>query len=68
MLLIVARDFMRAMAQPYDRGAIGKSLFSAEQVEAIEEQRQGDKRAAAAAERKLAAVAAGGGGRRRCKW
>ena len=61
MLLVVTRDFMRAMAQPYDRGAIGKSLFSLEQVEALEEARQGRKRAAAAAanrERDVAAAAA----------
>ncbi|KAI8463211.1 MAG: hypothetical protein J3K34DRAFT_496282 [Monoraphidium minutum] len=66
MLLVVTRDFMRAMAQPYDRGAIGKSLFSLEQVEALEEARQGRKRAAAAAlerERGTAAAAAAAAGR-----
>jgi hypothetical protein len=62
MLLVVTRDFMRAMAQPYDRGQIGKSLFSHEQVEALEEVRQGRKRAAqAAAERERAAAAAAAG-------
>jgi hypothetical protein len=32
MLLAIARHFMRAMAQPYDRLAIGKSLLTEEQV------------------------------------
>jgi hypothetical protein len=66
MLLVVARDFMRAMAQPYDRGAIGKSLLSAEAVEALEERHQADKAAARGAEEKqraaAAAAAAAGGG------
>jgi hypothetical protein len=62
MLLVVARDFMRAMAQPYDRGAIGKSLLSAEAVEALEERHQADKAAARAAEDKQRAAAAAGAG------
>lgn len=35
MLLHVAREFMRAMAQPYDRLAIGKSLLTEEQANAL---------------------------------
>mmetsp|Transcript_5423 Transcript_5423/g.11986 ORF Transcript_5423/g.11986 Transcript_5423/m.11986 type:complete len:760 (+) Transcript_5423:301-2580(+) len=35
MLMHVARDFMRAMAQPYDRGAVGQSLLSEEAVNAL---------------------------------
>lgn len=36
MLVVVAREFMRSMAQPYDKGAVGKSLLSAEAVNALE--------------------------------
>ncbi|MEW5309782.1 MAG: hypothetical protein WDW38_001642 [Sanguina aurantia] len=36
MLLHVVRDFMRSMAQPYDRGLVGKSLLSEEAVQALE--------------------------------
>ena len=35
MLLCIARDFMRAMAQPYDRNVVGKSLLSEAGVEAL---------------------------------
>ncbi|KAK9840775.1 hypothetical protein WJX81_004020 [Elliptochloris bilobata] len=35
MLLHVAREFMRSMAQPYDRLAIGKSLLTEEQANAL---------------------------------
>ena len=34
-LVHVARDFMRAMAQPYDREAVGKSLLSEEALAAM---------------------------------
>lgn len=37
MLLCIAREFMRSMAQPYDRGAVGKSLLSEEAVNALAE-------------------------------
>jgi DNA excision repair protein ERCC-2 len=36
MLLCVARDFMRAMAQPYDRAAQGRSLLSEAAVNALD--------------------------------
>jgi DNA excision repair protein ERCC-2 len=36
MLLTVARDFMRSMAQPIDRMEVGKSLLSQAQVNALE--------------------------------
>ena len=39
MLVAIARDFMRSMAQPYDRGAGGVSLLSLEAVEALEKAR-----------------------------
>ena len=32
MLLHVAREFMRSMAQPYDRLQVGKSLLTEEQA------------------------------------
>ncbi len=35
MLLCIARDFMRAMAQPYDRNVVGKSLLSEAGVAAL---------------------------------
>ena len=35
MLMHVAREFMRSMAQPYDRLAIGKSLLTEEQANAL---------------------------------
>lgn len=35
MLLTVARDFMRSMAQPFDALAIGRSLLSEEQLNAL---------------------------------
>lgn len=34
MLLCIAREFMRGMAQPYDRNAVGRSLLSEAQVNA----------------------------------
>ncbi|CAG9460982.1 unnamed protein product [Pedinophyceae sp. YPF-701] len=36
MLVQVAREFMQEMAQPFDRGIVGKSLLSAEQVAAMD--------------------------------
>lgn len=36
MLLCIAREFMRGMAQPYDRNAVGKSLLSEPQVNALD--------------------------------
>jgi hypothetical protein len=60
MLLVVARDFMRQMAQPYDRGTIGKSLLSGEAVDALEEARVAQKRAAAAAAAKERALLVAG--------
>ena len=36
MLLVIAREFMRDMAQPYDRGAVGKSLLSEAAVNALD--------------------------------
>lgn len=36
MLLCIAREFMRGMAQPYDRNAVGKSLLSEAQVNALD--------------------------------
>ncbi|KAK9823916.1 hypothetical protein WJX72_006337 [[Myrmecia] bisecta] len=36
MLLHVAREFMRSMAQPYDRMAVGKSLLTEEQANAMD--------------------------------
>lgn len=36
MLVSIARDFMRTMAQPYDRGAVGKSLLNEAAVNALE--------------------------------
>lgn len=36
MLVSIARDFMRDMAQPYDKGEVGKSLLSKEAVDALE--------------------------------
>ena len=36
MLLCIARDFMRAMAQPYDRAALGRSLLSEAAVNALD--------------------------------
>jgi DNA excision repair protein ERCC-2 len=35
MLLCIAREFMRGMAQPYDRGEVGKSLLTEEAVNAM---------------------------------
>jgi len=40
MLVSITRDFMRSMAQPYDRGEVGKSLLSKEAVDALERSRQ----------------------------
>ncbi|KAL6748525.1 hypothetical protein V8C86DRAFT_1139607 [Haematococcus lacustris] len=37
MLLTVARDFMRGMAQPIDRAEVGRSLLSQEQVNALDQ-------------------------------
>ena len=39
MLVAIARDFMRSMAQPYDKMAVGKSLLTLEAVEALEKAR-----------------------------
>lgn len=36
MLLHIARSFMRSMAQPYDRMAVGKSLLTAAQANALD--------------------------------
>lgn len=36
MLLTVTRDFMRCMAQPFDRGSVGSSLLSEAQVNALD--------------------------------
>ncbi|KXZ50909.1 hypothetical protein GPECTOR_14g156 [Gonium pectorale] len=36
MMVHVAREFLRTMAQPYDRGAVGKSLLSEAALEALE--------------------------------
>lgn len=36
MLVHVAREFMRSMAQPYDRMQIGKSLLTEAQVNSIQ--------------------------------
>ncbi|KAG2491377.1 hypothetical protein HYH03_010374, partial [Edaphochlamys debaryana] len=36
MMVHVAREFLRSMAQPYDRGAVGKSLLSEEALAALE--------------------------------
>jgi DNA excision repair protein ERCC-2 len=36
MLVSIARDFMRSMAQPYDRQGLGKSLLTLEAVQALE--------------------------------
>lgn len=35
MLLHVAREFMRSMAQPYDKMAVGKSLLTQAQVNSL---------------------------------
>lgn len=35
MLMCIAREFMRSMAQPYDRGAVGRTLLSEEAVNAM---------------------------------
>lgn len=37
MLLTVTRDFMRSMAQPFDRGEVGKLLLSETQVQMLEQ-------------------------------
>ena len=36
MLLCIAREFMRSMAQPYDRAAVGRSLLSEATVNALD--------------------------------
>ena len=36
MLLCIAREFMRSMAQPYDRSAVGRSLLSEAAVNALD--------------------------------
>lgn len=36
MLMHVAREFMRGMAQPYNRMQIGKSLLTEEQANAMD--------------------------------
>lgn len=53
MLLHVAREFMRSMAQPLDRAAVGRSLLSEAVVNALD--------TAAAADGDDAAAAAGAG-------
>ena len=35
MLLCITREFMRAMAQPYDRAAVGQTLLTEEAVNAL---------------------------------
>lgn len=40
MLLVVAREFMRSMAQPVDRETAGRGLLSQEAVNAIWEQQK----------------------------
>lgn len=35
MLMHVAREFMRGMAQPYDRMAVGRSLLTEEQANSM---------------------------------
>ena len=35
MLMHVAREFMRGMAQPYDRGEVGRSLLTEEQANSM---------------------------------
>ncbi len=35
MLLTVAREFMRQMAQPYDRGQVGQALLNEAQANAL---------------------------------
>lgn len=39
MLISIARDFMREMAQPVETGQVGKSLLSAQALQALEEAR-----------------------------
>ena len=39
MLLCIAREFMRSMAQPYDRAAVGRSLLSEATVNALDSAR-----------------------------
>lgn len=56
MLMHVARDFMRAMGQAYDRGQVGKSLLTEEAVNAL------DTTARPGLLTGTAAAAAGGGG------
>jgi DNA excision repair protein ERCC-2 len=36
MLLHIARDFMRSMAQPYDRMAVGRALLTQEQANGLD--------------------------------
>lgn len=36
MLLCIAREFMRSMAQPYDRSAVGRTLLSEAAVNALD--------------------------------
>jgi DNA excision repair protein ERCC-2 len=36
MLLHIARDFMRSMAQPYDRMAVGRALLTEEQANSLD--------------------------------
>jgi DNA excision repair protein ERCC-2 len=36
MLLHIARDFMRSMAQPYDRMAVGRALLTEEQANTLD--------------------------------
>ena len=35
MMIHIARDFMRSMAQPYDKEAVGKSLLGLSDLEAL---------------------------------
>lgn len=39
MLISIAREFMREMAQPFDRGSVGESLLSKAAVDALEAKR-----------------------------
>jgi hypothetical protein len=40
MVLTVAREFMRGMAQPFDRLQVGRSLLSEAQVNALDATRK----------------------------
>ncbi|KAG2438141.1 hypothetical protein HXX76_005750 [Chlamydomonas incerta] len=59
MMVHVAREFLRSMAQPYDRGAVGKSLLSEAALAALEAAGGMEGAAAAAAAAPAAAPALG---------